>query len=55
LLVVVLSIDVEGGVVDFRCVVVPKFVAVVVCLCGVVVVLVVVGVRAVGGATVSMV
>jgi hypothetical protein len=42
-LVVVLSIDVEGGVVDFRCVVVPKFVAVV-CLCGVVVVVVVVGV-----------
>ena len=40
--------------VDFRCVVVPKFVAVV-CLCGVVVVVVVVGVRAVGGATVSMV
>lgn len=53
-LVVVLSIDVEGGVVAFRFVVVRKFVVVVVCLCGVGVVLLVVGVRAVGGATVSM-
>lgn len=51
---VVLSIDVEGGVVAFRFVVVRKFVVVVVCLCGVGVVLLVVGVRAVGGATVSM-
>ena len=52
---VVLSTDVEGGVVAFRCVIVRKFVAVVVCLCGVVVLLLVVCVRAVGGATVSMV